>query len=487
MRRALVSETLMASSFGNDNGHPAMNGGRSPIRQLDLAPTLRPGLAPAQAAVEASRCLYCADAPCMAACPTRIDVAQFIRKIATGNPAGAARTILAANVLGASCARACPVEVLCEGACVLNHLGQPPVAIGRLQGFATDTLVHLSSTQSSHQSSAPHPFEAGPDTGRAVAVVGGGPAGLAAAHALRRLGHRVVLFERDGALGGLDRTGVAPWKLLPEQAEREADWLLGIGGIDLRLGVELGVHVSAADLERDFDAVFLATGLGGDAPLGVPGEHLSGVHGAVSWIAGQKLHPQRPLEGVRRCVVVGAGNTALDAARAARAAGIGDVTLAYRGAEGAMSGYAHEWHAAKSEGVRAVWHAQVAGFESAPEAPGRLAAVQLAPTGQDKRPVAGAATHLVPADLALVATGRTGLAPILARLEGLRFDAGRLAVDASGATGRPGWFAGGDLANGGLEVVHAVADATRVARAIDASLARSAPRPRPPAPGASRG
>ena len=412
-------------------------------------------LSPAQAAVEAGRCLFCHDAPCVTACPTHIDIPQFIRKIANANDRGAARTIFESNILGMSCARVCPVEVLCVGACVYNDLEEPPIQIGKLQRHATDRAFEEGWRF----------FEAGAPTGRRVALVGGGPAGMAAAHELRRLGHACTILERRGFLGGLNTTGIAPHKMKADRGVTEAEWVLGIGGVEVRTGVELGRDVSPADLERDFDAVFVGIGLGADSRAALPGEDLPGVHGAVEWIERMKLS-DAGTAGVRSAVVVGAGNTALDAVRELLALGIPRVTMLYRGTEAGMGGYAHEWDAAKEAGARAEWCAVATSFEGA----SRLERLRCVRVDGSRRPVPGTEFALE-AQLALVAIGQSRLGSALAGLAGIRVEQGILRVDAHGFTGRPGWYAGGDCANGGKEVVNAAAEGMAAARAIDRELA----------------
>ena len=395
-----------------------------------------------QAAAEASRCLYCHDAPCVTACPTGIDIPNFIRKIATGNVKGSARTIFSSNILGASCARVCPVEVLCVGDCVYNAADIPPIQIGRLQRYATDKAVAENWRF----------FEAGPDTGKRVALVGAGPASLAAAHELRRHGHAVTIFEKGSLPGGLNVTGVAPYKLRAEDAIAELDWVRGIGGIEIVPNTELGRDRAWGSL-AEFDAVFLGVGLGPDRAL--PGADLPGVEGAVAWIERMKLGTV-DLSGVRDAVVIGGGNTAIDVVRELLGLGVPAVTMLYRGAEAKMSGYHHEWDAAKKEGARALWGAVPAGFTGDT----RVSGVRY--TGPEGAAVA-------PAQLVLLAIGQTKLGDALAAL-GVRADGGRVVVGADGATSRPGWFAGGDLANGGKEVVNAVAEGKRAAAGIHAFL-----------------
>ncbi len=412
-------------------------------------------LAREQAIVEANRCLFCTDAPCIKACPTRIDIPQFIRKISTDNVKGSARTIFEANILGMSCARVCPVEVLCVGACVYNLEEMPPIQIGRLQRYATDAAFEKGWRL----------FEAGPDTGKSVGLIGGGPASLAAAHELRRLGHRCTIYEKRSTLGGLNATGVAPYKMRSDKALEEVEWILAIGGIDVKLGVSVGDDLPLADLETRHDAMFVGVGLGADSMLRVPGEDLQGVRGAVAWIEEMKLG-RVAMTDVRRCVVIGGGNTAVDAVREALGLGIKSVTMLYRGSEEGMSAYEHEWHAAKGQGARVQWRAVPIAFEGH----GKLERVRCASLDENKRTIAGS-EFTIEADLALMAIGQSKLGQMLAGLEGIRVDRGRIVTEADGGAGRKGWFAGGDCANGGKEVVNAAAEGKSAAGAIHAYLA----------------
>jgi dihydropyrimidine dehydrogenase (NAD+) subunit PreT len=414
----------------------------------------KPAYTQAQATVEANRCLFCEGAPCVTACPTGIEVPQFIRKIATGNLHGSAKTIFEANILGMSCARVCPVEVLCVGACVHNEQGVPPIQIGKLQRHATDHAFEKGWRF----------FEAGADTGKSVALIGAGPASLACAHELRRFGHRCTIYEKRDVVGGLNTTGVAPYKMKADRSDEEVRWILDIGGIDVRTGVAVGDALGWDDLQREHDAVFIGVGLGADSRLGVPGEDLAGVQGAVAAIERMKLG-RFDVSGVGRAVVVGGGNTAIDAVRELIGLGIPDVTMVYRGTEAKMSGYAHEWAAAKIEGARALWRVQPVGFEGA----GKLERLRLARLGEDKRPIPGEELAM-DAQLALVAIGQGKLEALVAGLDGVKTDRGRIVVDQEQATGRVGVFAGGDCANGGKEVVNAAAEGKVAARSIHRHL-----------------
>lgn len=407
-----------------------------------------------QALAEANRCLFCHDAPCIQVCPTEINIPQFIRKIATDNLKGSARTIFDSNILGMSCARVCPVEVLCVGDCVYNEMGVPPIQIGKLQRYATDHAFDKGWRF----------FEAGPDSGKSVALVGGGPASLAAAHELRRHGHACTIYEMRDVLGGLNTTGVAPYKMKADRSVEEVEWILGIGGIEVKTGVQVGKDISFLELEKKHQAVFLGVGLGPDTRLKLPGEDLPGIYGAVDFIEKMKLE-RIALSGKKRCVVIGGGNTALDAVREGIGLGFEHTTMLYRGTEAHMSGYIHEWRAAQHEGARAEWLALPIGFEGN----GKVERVKAIRLDENKKPIAGTEFTLE-ADLVLVAIGQSKLVELLHGLEGLKLDSGKIVTDANGRTGRKGYFAGGDGRNGGKEVVNAAAEGKAAALAIHAYL-----------------
>jgi glutamate synthase (NADPH/NADH) small chain len=432
-----------------------------------------PPLACDEAIAEAARCLYCFDAPCTRACPTHIDVPKFIRQILHRNELGAARTILEANIFGGSCARACPTEVLCEGACVESALVKAPIQIGRLQRFACDSAG----------AGADGFFEAGPPTGRTVAVIGSGPAGLSCAHELRRLGHEVTVFEARDVPGGLDTLGIAAYKITTEFALAEIAAICRIG-IDLRRNH----RVAAVDLLRfleEYDAVFLGIGLGRTGSLGVEGEHLPGVWEALDFIFQTHTKPFDECEIGRRVLVLGAGNTAIDVATAAKRLGADTVTIAYRRGEAAMPAFAYEYGLAKADGVRFEWHAQPLRVL---ERNGRAAGVEFARTEIETEPGSGGhetrrgAVRLVPgwefvieADMIVEALGQEPLLDLLDALPGLNHNGGRVAVDVStGATSIPKLFAGGDCLRNGGEVVDAVRDGKTAARGIHALLLRTA-------------
>ena len=296
-----------------------------------------------EAFVAADRCYFCYDAPCIVACPTDIDIPLFIRQISTGTPKEAAKTILEQNILGGMCARVCPTETLCEEACVREAAEGKPVEIGKLQRFATDKIMEENY----------HPFRRGTETNKIVAVVGAGPAGLACAHRLSMHGHRVDLFEAKNKLGGLNEYGIAAYKSVNKFAEKEVQWLLKIGGINPQLGIKLGKNVQLTELESNYDAVFLAIGLGGVNELALADENASGVLNAVDFIS--ELRQTDELQNLpigRDVVVVGGGMTAIDAGVQSKLLGAENVTVVYRRGGDQMSASVKEREHATSIGVR---------------------------------------------------------------------------------------------------------------------------------------
>ncbi|MCB9651633.1 MAG: FAD-dependent oxidoreductase [Deltaproteobacteria bacterium] len=421
----------------------------------------------AEAVAEANRCLYCADAPCIKACPTGIDIPTFIHKIQTDNVKGAARTIFESNLLGYSCARVCPVEVLCAGDCVYNHWGRPPIQIGRLQRYATEVALADDPTLVSKKGAAP--------TGRKVACVGAGPASLACAGHLALLGHSVTLFEKKDLPGGLNTLGIAPYKLQAEDALAEIRFILELGDITLMTGV--GVvegesndgEVSAADLLADFDAVFVGIGLGPDTFLDIPGEDGTRVVGATRYIERLKSDPDLSLKGIKTVAVVGGGNTAIDVAREMALLGVPEVVMVYRGTGSQMPGYAHEMHGARTEGVRLLENRQPVRIVR--DEQGELLGLEVQRM-KDKRPVTGA-FEVIPVDLVAMAIGQSRLTGLAAAFGGVAVDAkGRVVVDpATCGTGNPKVYAGGDCVNGGKEVVNAAQHGKLAAMAMHAAFA----------------
>ncbi len=412
-----------------------------------------PPLTRTQALIEAERCYYCHDAPCATACPTGIDSPSFIHRIAQGNERGAARAILEANPLGGMCARVCPTEVLCEEACVRNTNEDKPVEIGALQRHATDAYFAAPG--------APLFTRAAP-TGRRVAVVGAGPAGLACAHGLALRGHDVVLFEARPKLGGLNEYGLASYKTAGGFAQKEVAWLLSVGGIEVRCQQQLGRDVTVDGLLEAYDAVFLGLGLAGVNALGITEPQAAGLHNAVDFIA--ELRQAEDLSTVpvgRRVVVIGGGMTAVDAAVQARKLGAEEVTIVYRrGAEG-MSASQVEQRWAQTHGVTLRHWA--APQELLCEA-GAVRGMRFAATAlEGGRLVETGETFTLAADMVLKAIGQS-YRPEYAG-PAIALQAGRIATDAQGRTSAPGVWAGGDCRAGGRDLTVEAVEHGKVAAA----------------------
>ena len=413
-------------------------------------PDAKPTYSPGEAIGEANRCLYCHDAPCVEACPTGIDIPGFIKKIATSNVRGSAKTILSANLLGYSCARVCPVEVLCVGACVYNDWNRyPPIPIGRLQRYSVETVLP--------NGSAATLFTKAPANGKKIACVGAGPASLAAAGYLALEGFDVTLFEYRKVPGGLNSHGVAPYKMHVGGALAEVDFIRSLG-VTIRDGMEVGKDVKAAKLLEDYDATFLGIGLGRDSRLGIPGEDGPGVMGATEWIERMKLEPGFSVAELKHALVIGGGNTAIDVARELAKLGVPEVTMVYRRTAAEMPGYAHEMEYARKEGVQLEERAVPKAFIR--DDKGKLVGLTL----EDGR--------ILEADLAVLGIGQAKLREFAALFPGVRVDEkGRIMVDPlTGRTAHPKVWAGGDAISGGQEVVNAAQEGKRAARAICAVL-----------------
>jgi dihydropyrimidine dehydrogenase (NAD+) subunit PreT len=444
---------------------PDIKGGRlDGCQYADNFSDAHPPLTSVQALIEAERCYYCFDAPCVAACPTGIDIPSFIRRISEDNLRGAARAILEANVFGGMCARVCPTEVLCEQACVRNTNEDKPVEIGMLQRHATDDFLRAHRT-----SQAPPMFVRGTPTGKRIAVVGAGPAGLSCAHRASMLGHDVVVFESKPKPGGLNEYGLATYKTTNDFAQREIDWLLSIGGIDMRYGQSLGEQVTLADLSQQFDAVFLGIGLAGVNALGLASETAAGLGNAVDFIAGLRQATDYAAVPVgKRVVVIGGGMTAVDAAVQSRLLGASEVTIVYRRDQQRMPASKHEQDWAKLNGVtirewsvlRALHadngHLEGATFSEVHDIGGRLEAT-------------GKHWHME-ADTVLKAIGQT-LVLADATLATLALRNGRIDVDSEGRTSHTRVWAGGDCTYGGQDLtVEAVEHGKIAAQSIDRAL-----------------
>ncbi len=414
-----------------------------------------------EAFVEAERCYFCHDAPCQTACPTSIDIPLFIREIATGNNLGAAETILSANILGGMCARVCPTETLCEEACVREHAEGKPVKIGLLQRHATDALME----------SGKQPFTRAASTGKKVAVIGGGPAGLSCAHKLAEHGHAVTIFESKNKLGGLNEYGIAAYKTTHDFAQREVDFILAIGGIEVKTGQALGCNVEIGALRQGFDAVFVGTGLSGVNKLGLEGEGtLSGVVDAVKYIA--QLRQAKDLSSLpvgRNVVVIGGGMTAIDAAVQSKKLGAENVTIVYRRGQSDMKASAYEQQVAQTHGVTIRTFAQPAALIGEN---GKVTGVRFDETDmKNGKLVTTGSAYTLTADMVLTAIGQIFVPDGLGGADALALEAGRIKVDAERRTSAKGIWAGGDCIAGGEDLtVAAVEDGKQAALSIHQAL-----------------
>ena len=422
---------------------------------------IHPPLTRHEAFVEAERCYFCSDAPCQTACPTSIDIPLFIREIATGNDLGAAETILKSNILGGMCARVCPTETLCEEACVRETAEGKPVKIGLLQRHATDHLMDAGK----------QPFKRAASTGKKVAVIGGGPAGLACAHKLAEHGHSVTIFEAKDKLGGLNEYGIAAYKTTNDFAQREVDFILAIGGIEVKTSHALGNEIDIATLRRSYDAVFMGTGLAGVNKLGVSGEGaLKGVRDAVDFIA--ELRQAKDLSKLsigREVVVIGGGMTAIDAAVQSRKLGADHVTIAYRRGQDAMKASAYEQEVAQTHGVTVRTFVKPVALESQN---GVVSGVTLEETDiENGKLVDTGQRYTLKADMVLTAIGQIFVPDGLGGVDGLDLDGGRIKVDQHRRTSVKGLWAGGDCVAGGEDLtVAAVEDGKQAALSIHQSL-----------------
>ncbi|WP_349358871.1 NAD(P)-dependent oxidoreductase [Stappia sp.] len=442
---------------------PDIRAGRlSPDDYLENFDDLHPPLGAHEAKVEADRCYFCYDAPCTIACPTSIDIPKFIRQISTGNPIGSAKTIFAENILGGMCARVCPTETLCEEACVRNLAEDKPVQIGLLQRHATDTFLARSQA---------HPYTRAAPTGRKVAVVGGGPAGLACAHALAREGHDITIFEARDKIGGLNEYGIAAYKTTHDFAQREVDFILAIGGITVECNKALGRDITLEGLRSEFDAVFLGMGLPGVNALRAEGEALDGVIDAVAYIA--ELRQAKNLAKLpvgRKVVVIGGGMTAIDIAVQIKRLGAEEVTIAYRRDRDAMKASAYEQEVALTNGVVIREWLQPKALVGAN---GHVRALELERTATDAdgRLAGTGETVTLEADQVFKAIGQTFVADALGGSGALALEGGRIAVDADRRTSLDTVWAGGDCIAGGEDLtVAAVEDGKIAAAAIHAAL-----------------
>jgi dihydropyrimidine dehydrogenase (NAD+) subunit PreT len=401
------------------------------------------------AILEANRCINCYDAPCTKSCPTSIDVPLFIKQISSGNIKGSARTIFSSNIMGAGCSKVCPVEKLCEGACVYNLREEEPIAIAKLQRYSTEKAIHEKWTL----------FSRKPSVGKRVAIVGAGPAGLACAHALSLEGIDVTVFEKEAKGGGLMTYGVAAYKVTPESCRNEVDYITSIGGIDIQYKKELGKDISLADLQKEFDAVFLGIGVGVARELKIPGENLPGVVDAISFIYGLRTSEYLKTKVGNKVAVIGMGMTAIDAATQSKRLGAEEVTMIYRRSEqekpctdveldlAKLDGCLFEWLAAPKEiiGENGKLKKMVCSKMKLgePDASGRRAPVD---TGE---------TFTIEVDMIIKAAGQIPYEGLVEKSSLINKN-GKITINTLAETNLKGVFAGGDDVNGGKEVVDAV-------------------------------
>jgi dihydropyrimidine dehydrogenase (NAD+) subunit PreT len=426
---------------------------------------ISPRMTPRQAAVEAARCLFCFDAPCTAACPTHIDVPAFIKKITTENLRGSARVILEANILGHSCGRVCPTEVLCEGACVMHEKEEKPIEIGRLQRYAVDHVLDNNIQL----------FRAGAPNGKRVAFIGSGPASLACAAELAKHGYQAMIFDRNELPGGLDTLGIAAYKLRAKDSLREVELVRGLG-VQFRQNTTVGRDIALDRLEKEFDAIFVGVGLGETWDLDLPGENLDGVFGAMEFIEATKVRAFADVSVGRRVACIGAGNTAIDVVTAAKRLGAEIVHLIYRRGEADMPAFRYEYDLAKLDGVLFHWRTQPVRILGAA---GKVAAIECVRTrfepatgaGRGKLANIPGSEFTLDVDMVVRAIGQKPVTEVLRAVSGMTLrENGTIVVNERHQTGNAKYFAGGDCVNGGKEVVDAVAEGMAAARGIDAWL-----------------
>lgn len=426
---------------------------KTPASEAEFAANfaqLKPLMNPTEAYYESARCLFCHDAPCMAACPTGIDIPLFIKQIHSGNLPGAAKTIYASNYFGYACGKVCPTEVLCEGACVYNEQEMRPVDIGRLQSVATGDAIRKSAQL----------FHLAPANGKKVAIIGAGPAGLACACELRSLGYAVEVFEAKAQPSGLTVYGVAPYKITNGEALDEMAYLQKQFGYAVHYNHAIDSAAQLQALSDQFDAVFLGIGLGATRSLGMPGEDLPGVFGAVEFIEELRMGHEKVSVG-KAVVVIGGGNTAMDAASESARMGAESVVLAYRKGKEEMSAYDFEYELAKGVGVKGMFH---------------LSPVEIVGNGKAEGVIfrrEDGSELLLPCDMVIRATGQEKQTAWLGQIPGMTLDKGGRIVTEAFRTTHPKFWAGGDAVNGGAEVVNAAAEGKAAAQSIHSTLSAS--------------
>ncbi|MBS1632245.1 MAG: NAD(P)-dependent oxidoreductase [Bacteroidetes bacterium] len=411
------------------------------------------------AVVEANRCLFCYDAPCIKGCPTHIDVPKFIKQIANDNVKGSAHTILISNIMGAGCSKVCPVEKLCEGNCVYNLLEEEPIQIARLQQYSTAQAIEKKWQY----------FERNPSVGKKVAIVGAGPAGLSCAHVLSREGIDVTIFEKESKAGGLMTYGIAAYKVTPQFCEDEVNYITAIGGIEIKYNRELGKDFTLASLKKEFDAVYLAIGVGVARQLNIPGEKLEGVVDAIRFIYELRDKGYSSVPVGDKVAVIGMGMTAIDAATQSKRLGAKEVTLIYRRTQDEMPCTEHELNIAKLDGCEITWLAAPIKIKSKNGKVKSLVCSKMKlgePDSSGRRsPVDTGETFTLDVDMVIKAAGQTPFEKLLTKFK-IQNSKGKITIDENCATNMKGVFAGGDAVNGGKEVVDAVEAGKNGARAI---------------------
>ncbi|MBS1496923.1 MAG: NAD(P)-dependent oxidoreductase [Bacteroidetes bacterium] len=401
------------------------------------------------AMVEANRCLFCYDAPCIKACPTSINIPKFIKQITTENIKGSAHTIFLSNIMGAGCSKVCPVEKLCEGSCVYNLMHEEPIHIAKLQSYSTETAM----------ANGWQLFKRKENTGKKVAVIGAGPAGLSCAHMLAREGVDVSIFEKEKKGGGLMTYGIAAYKVTPQFCEDEVNYITGIGGITIEYEKEWGKNIFLEDLQSKFDAVYVAIGVGLARQLNIPGENLEGVEDAIDFIYRLRSGGYSNVPVGDKVAVIGMGMTAIDAATQAKRLGAKEVTMLYRRTEEEMPCTDVELAIAKLDGCKIIWlaaPAEILGEQ------GKVTALKVskmalgAPDASGRKsPVATGEEFVLDVDMVIKAAGQTAFETLVTKAA-LANNSGKISVAEKSVTNIPGVFAGGDCVNGGKEVVDAV-------------------------------
>lgn len=449
---------LKSKNETKNNSLPG-SGGKLPEEQIKANFTeMHPPLTRSQAEIEASRCYFCYDAPCIKACPTGIDIPEFIKRVQTGNLKGSARKILEQNIMGGMCARVCPTEVLCEGACVRNTHEDKPVVIGLLQRYATEEVIKKKVSL----------FERAAPTFKKIAVIGAGPAGLSCAHRLASLGHTVTVFDKNEKAGGLNEYGIAAYKALNDIARKEIDYILDIGGIEIKQNVQLGVDFSVKELRDDYDAVFIAIGLSGVNPVQIEGENVAGVIDATKYIhklRQAELKSHLPVGD--KVVVIGGGMTAIDIAVQSKKLGAPEVTIVYRRDQANMKASLHEQQFAQINDVKLR-------FCSSPKRilseNGHVTGIEFDVTemAKDGTVLITGETYQLEADVIFKAIGQTLLTDQLGdSASGLILENGRLVANEERKTSLKNVWAGGDCVSDGKDLtVSAVQDGKLAAQSI---------------------